>query len=102
MSQCKILIATYQVIIPELIVEYFVLVFIKKKLEILHLYLKCSIPKEYRQSKLSSKGFFDEITVQDFPIKDIRYTFTLLRRWPMKTLDKSFFRYWNLVANAAH
>jgi hypothetical protein len=43
----------------------------KKGAEILHLYLKeiNSIPKEYRQSKLSSKGFFDEITVQDFPIR---------------------------------
>jgi hypothetical protein len=55
---------------------------IKKGAEILHLYLKeiNSIPKEYRQSKLSSKGFFDEITVQDFPIEDIRYTFTSLAR----------------------
>jgi hypothetical protein len=44
---------------------------IKKGAEILHLYSKeiNSIPKEYRQSKLSSKGFFDEITVQDFPLR---------------------------------
>jgi hypothetical protein len=32
-----------------------------------------SIPKEYRQS-IGSKGFFDEITIQDFPIRGhIRY-----------------------------
>jgi hypothetical protein len=50
----------------------------KKGDEILHLYLKevNSIPKEYRQDKLSSKGFFDEITVQVFQSVDIRYTFT--------------------------
>jgi hypothetical protein len=36
----------------------------KKAEEVLHLYLKeiNSIPKEHRQNKLSSKGFFDEIT----------------------------------------
>jgi hypothetical protein len=38
---------------------------------------------------LSSKGFFDEITVQDFPIEDIRYTFTSLAEdGSIKTLDK--------------
>jgi hypothetical protein len=54
----------------------------KKGDEILHLYLKevNSIPKEYRQDKLSSKGFFDEITVQDFPTVDIRYTSHITRR----------------------
>jgi hypothetical protein len=37
---------------------------------------------------LSSKGFFDEITVQD-PIEDIRYTFTSLAEdGSIKTLDK--------------
>lgn len=43
----------------------------KKTEEILHLYLReiNPIPEEYRQCKLSSKGFFEEITVQDFPIR---------------------------------
>jgi len=47
-------------------VEYFELTSYKKGEEILHLYLKeiNSIPKEYRAYKLSSKEFFDEITVQ--------------------------------------
>ncbi|MEZ7500675.1 transposase, partial [Flavobacterium sp. Arc3] len=53
-----------KLLLPEIIVEYFELTSYKKGDEILHLYLKevNSIPKEYRQSKLSSKGFFDEIT----------------------------------------
>ncbi|OCB74018.1 hypothetical protein LPBF_11185 [Flavobacterium crassostreae] len=60
-----------KLLLPEIIVEYFELTSYKKEEEILHLYLKeiNSIPKEHRQSKLSSKGFFDEITVQDFPIR---------------------------------
>jgi hypothetical protein len=36
------------------------------------------IPKEFRQYKLSSKGFFEEITVQDFPKV---YLHTTHRRW---------------------
>jgi hypothetical protein len=45
-----------KLLLPEIIVEYFELTSYKKGDEI-HLYLKevNSIPKEYRQSKLSSK-----------------------------------------------
>jgi hypothetical protein len=58
-----------KLLLPEIIVEYFELTPYKKGKEVLHLYLKeiNSIPKEYRQHNLSSKGYFDEITVQDFP-----------------------------------
>jgi hypothetical protein len=82
---------SYELInVPE-IVEYFELTSYKRD-EILHLYLKevNSIPKEYQQSRLSSKGFFDEITVQFFQFVDIRYTFTSLAEdGSMKILDKS-------------
>jgi len=51
--------------LPKIIVDYFELTSYKKAEEILHLYFKeiNSLPKEYRQNKLRSKGFFDEITV---------------------------------------
>lgn len=51
--------------------DYFELTSYKKGEEILHLYLKeiNSIPTEYLQNKLSSKGFFEDITVQDFQIR---------------------------------
>ena len=54
-----------KLLLPEIIVDYFELTSYKKGEEILHLYLKeiNSIPKEYRQNKLSSKGFFEQITV---------------------------------------
>jgi hypothetical protein len=57
-----------KLLLPEIIVDYFELTSYKKADEVLHLYLKeiNSTPKEYRNDKLSSKGFFDEITVQDF------------------------------------
>ena len=89
-------------LLPEIIVEYFELTSYKKAGEILHLYLKeiNSIPKEHRNSKLSSKGFFDEITVQDFPIRGQQvYLHITRRRWLNEDTGKVVFRDWNLVAD---
>ena len=91
-----------KLLLPELIVDYFELTSYKKADEILHLYLKevNSIPKEYRDSKLSSKGFFDEITVQDFPIRGHQvYLHITRRRWLNEDSGKVVFRDWNLVAD---
>ena len=87
---------------PKIIVEYFELTSFKKVEEILHLYLKefNSIPKEYRQHKLSSKGFFDEITVQDFPIHGHQVILHITRRrWLNEDTGQVAFRDWNLVAD---
>ena len=69
-------------LLPEIIVDYFEFTAYKKGEDILHLYLKevNSIPKEYCQDKLSSKGFFDEITVQDFPIRGQQVYIHIIRR----------------------
>jgi hypothetical protein len=91
-----------KLLLPELIVDYFELTSYKKAEEILHLYLKetNSIPKEYRQNKLSSKGFFEEITVQDFPIRGHQvYLHIRRRRWLNEDTGQIVFRDWNLVAN---
>ena len=86
----------------KIIVDYFELTSYKKADEILHLYLKeiNSTPKEYRESKLSSKGFFDEITVQDFPIRGHQvYLHITRKRWLNEDTGKVVFRDWNLVAD---
>lgn len=91
-----------KLLLPEIIVEYFELTSYKKGDEVLHIYLKeiNSIPKEFRQNKLSSKGFFDEITVQDFPIRgDQVYLHITRRRWLNEDTGKVVFRDWNLVAD---
>ena len=51
-----------KLLLPEIIVDYFELTSYKKEGETIHLYLKeiNQIPKEHRESKLTSKGFFDE------------------------------------------
>ena len=90
-----------KLLLPEIIVDYFELTFYEKGDDILHLYLKeiNSIPKEYRDSKLSSKGFFDEITVQDFPIRGHQVYLHITRRWLNEDTGKVVFRDWNLVAD---
>jgi hypothetical protein len=91
-----------KLLLPSIIVEYFELTSYKKESEVLHLYLKeiNSIPKEYRHYKLSSKGFFDEITVQDFPIRGHQvYLHISRRRWLNEDNGQVVFRDWNLVAD---
>ncbi|WP_458008627.1 ISAon1 family transposase N-terminal region protein [Flavobacterium sp. PL002] len=91
-----------KLLLPEIIVDYFELTSYKKADEVLHLYLKeiNPPPKEYRNEKLSSKGFFDEITVQDFPIRGHQvYLHITRRRWLNEDTSKVVFRDWNLVAD---
>jgi hypothetical protein len=91
-----------KLLLPEIIVDYFELTSYQKGEEILHLYLRelNSTPKEYRDSKLSSKGFFEEITVQDFPIRGHQvYLHITRRRWLNQDTGKIVYRDWNLVAD---
>lgn len=91
-----------KLLLPEIIVDYFELTSYKKEEEVLHLYLKetYSIPKEFQGAKLTSKGFFDEITVQDFPIRGHQvYLHIARRRWLNEDTGKVVFRDWNLVAD---
>ena len=91
-----------KLLLPEIIVDYFELTSYKKGEDVLHLYLKevNSIPKEYCQDKLSSKGFFDEITVQGFPIRGQQvYLHIIRRRWLNEDTIKVVYRDWNLVAD---
>ncbi|CAH0334714.1 hypothetical protein FVB9288_00319 [Flavobacterium sp. CECT 9288] len=85
----------FKLLLPEIIVDYFELTSYEKDQEILHLYLKeiNSIPKEYRESKLSSKEFFDQITVQDFPIRGHQVYLHITRRiWLNEDTGQVVFR----------
>jgi hypothetical protein len=91
-----------KLLLPEIIVDYFELTSYEKYQEILHLYLKeiNSIPKEYRESKLSSKGFFDQITVQDFPFRGHQvYLHITRRRWLNEDTGQVLYRDWNLATD---
>jgi hypothetical protein len=57
------------------------------------------VPDEYRNDKLQSKGFFDEITVQDFPLRGKAvFLHIRRRRWLNQTTGEIVFRDWNMVA----
>jgi len=91
-----------KLLLPEIIVKYFELICYEKAEEVLPLYLKevNSIPKEYRPHKLSSKGFFEEITVADFPVRGHQvYLHITRRRWLNEDTGQVVFRDWNLVAD---
>jgi hypothetical protein len=90
-----------KLILPESIDEYFEFTSYKKDGDDLHLYLRelNTIPREYQGNKLSSKGFFDEVTIQDFPIRGYRvFLHITRRRWLNEDTGKVVYRDWDLVA----
>lgn len=88
-------------ILPQGILAYFLLTDFTSSTSEISLYLeeKNIIPEEYGSDKLISKGFFDEITVQDFPLRGKAvYLHIRRRRWLNQTTGAVVFRDWNMVA----
>jgi len=88
-------------ILPQGILEYFLLTDFTSSTSEIRLYLeeKNVIPEEYQGDKLISKGFFGEITVQDFPLRGKAvYLHIRRRRWLNQTTGAVVFRDWNMVA----
>jgi len=87
--------------LPEGILEYFDISDIKDSKDSIdiHLVEKPLQPNEFGKDKISSKGFFEEVTVKDFPVrgKDC-FLHIKRRRWENETLDKIVSRDWSLVA----
>lgn len=90
-----------KLLLPEVLIEYFELSHHKIKGEELHFYFKekNDQPEEYASSKLSSKGFYPEATLQDFPIRGKQvYLHITRRRWLNEETKQAVSRNWNLVA----
>jgi len=94
-----------KLILPEPIAEYFELSSHRKEKELkgdtLHLYLQeiNSVPIEYSSDELISKGFFDEVTIQDFPIRGQKvFLHIKRRRWLNENTGKVVFRNWDIIA----
>src|SRR5690606_15820451 len=90
-----------KLLLPEYLVEYFEVVKFEREKDELHLYFeeKHLSVNELGVSKYSSKGFFDEIIVQDFPIRG-QHAFLHIkrRRWLNHQNGKVETRDWNLIA----
>ena len=90
-----------KLILPEFLVDYFDLVKTEKKNEVMHLYFEEQnvIPIQENHRILISHGFYNEITIQDFPLRgNSVYLHVKRRRWLDKSTREVINRDWNLVA----
>ena len=90
-------------ILPESICEYFELTKLNKddQREVMDLYLQeiNTIPQEYSNNKLTSKGFFEEVTIQDFPLRGYKvFLHVKRRRWLNEDTGQVVFRNWDVIA----
>ena len=88
-------------VLPDGLLEYFELTSFTKSEDGFKIYLseKNIPPAEFASDKLSSKGFFDEITIQDFPIRSkASYLHIKRRRWVNERTGDIVYRNWNMVA----
>lgn len=90
-------------ILPESITTYFELTNLKKddQKEVMDLYLQeiNQIPAEYANARLTSKGFYNEATIQDFPIRGYKvFLHVKRRRWLNEDTGEVVFRNWDVIA----
>jgi hypothetical protein len=88
-------------VLPKGLLEYFVINKIEHLENSIGVYLeeKNIIPEEYANDKLTSKGFYEAIQVQDFPIRGKAvYLYVKRRRWINETRGNIVMRDWELVA----
>jgi hypothetical protein len=90
-------------ILPESISEYFELITLNKddQKEVMDLYLQeiNTIPVEFSTARLTSKGFFEEVTIQDFPIRGYKvFLHVKRRRWLNEDTGQVVYRNWDVIA----
>ncbi|QKJ65022.1 transposase [Flavobacterium sp. M31R6] len=87
--------------LPDFLVDHFEVISATNTEEIVHLYFKEKIkpPQEFNAFELVSKGFQEEITIQDFPLRG-KYVYLHIkrRRWTNKTTGELIKRDWQLAA----
>ena len=94
-------VASLSLFLPSGILDYFTLVnhVSQDTCFILYLEEKATIPSEYSDLHLHSKGFLPEIEVQDFPIRGKAvYLRIKRRRWEDPSTGQTYSRDWSLVA----
>lgn len=93
--------ALLQFVLPKGLLDYFIVKQLLQQSETLYIHLeeKNIPPPEHPSGKLISKGFFEEIKVQDFPLRDKRvYLMIKRRRWFNTDTLQYIHRDWSLVA----
>ena len=88
-------------LLPAGILEYFEVRDIVFKDDEYHIHLeeKNIHPSQFKDTKLTSRGFFDEVTIQDFPLRGKAcYLKVRRRKWLNESTGLNVSRDWNLVA----
>jgi hypothetical protein len=100
--------ATYEtlvrLILPEGILEYFELTNVTQTETGLNIYLeeKNIVPSGYENTRLESKGFLPETSIQDFPIRGHKVALCIKRRrWEVLESGTIITRDWQLVRKGA-
>ena len=90
-----------KLILPTMLVEHFDLVKSQQLSGKLNLYFeeKNGVPEELNSRQLISKGFHNEVVIQDFPLRGkLVFLYVKRRRRTDKQTNKILQRDWNVVA----
>lgn len=88
--------------LPEGLLNYFEVVSMKliDKQYFIYLEEKNIHPDQFKDDKLTSKGFYDEVTIQDFPLRGKACFLKIKRRkWLNEDTGQNVSRDWQMVAN---
>ncbi|MEN2436831.1 transposase [Weeksellaceae bacterium A-14] len=91
----------FKLLLPEYLVDHFEILRFEETDGLLHLYFeeKNTVPKEFSSRQLQSKGFHQEITVDDFPLRGKAVKLHIKRRrWRDMKSGKPLQRDWNLIS----
>ena len=72
----------YRLLLPEGTLDYFIIADVKESSTDIVIFLeeKNEVPSEYSNMKVESKGFYDPVVVQDFPIRGKKLFLNIRRR----------------------
>ena len=91
----------YRLLLPEGTLDYFDLVDVKESVNEVVIYLeeKNIVPEKYTDQDIESKGFYDPVIVQDFPLRDKKVFLNIRRRrWLLKKHNEYISCNWRMVA----
>lgn len=94
----------YRLLLPEGTLDYFTITDVKESSTEIVIYLeeKNELPQEYSNVKTESKGFYDPVVVQDFPVRGKKLFLNIRRRrWVVKDKGRYVSRNWRLVADGS-
>lgn len=65
---------------------------------VIYLEEKNIVPEKYTDQDTESKGFYDPVIVQDFPLRGKKVFLNIRRLWLLKKHNESISRNWRMVA----